>query len=76
MVAFFGVAFVLSANIRAVNPRVVLAGFALQLTLAALIIHAAVREFFDSAGRIVTLFVGFSKAGAGLSSARWPRMGP
>ncbi len=67
VVAFLGVAFALSANIRAVNPRVVLAGFALQVTLAALIIHARpVRDFFDQAGRIVTLFVGFSKAGAGL----------
>ena len=65
--AFFGVALALSANIRAVNPRVVLAGFALQVTLAALIIHAKpVRDFFDQAGRVVTLFVGFSKAGAGL----------
>jgi concentrative nucleoside transporter, CNT family len=45
----------------------VLAGFALQVTLAALIIHAKpVRDFFDQAGRLVTLFVGFSKAGAGL----------
>jgi CNT family concentrative nucleoside transporter len=65
--AFLGVAFLLSANVRAVNPRVVLAGFALQLTLAALIIHAEpVRAAFDWAGRVVTLFVGFSKAGAGL----------
>jgi CNT family concentrative nucleoside transporter len=67
VVAFLGAALALSANVRAVNPRVVLAGFALQLTLATLIIHnRAVREFFDQAGRVVTLFVGFSKAGAGL----------
>lgn len=67
VVAFFGVAFLLSANIRLVNPRVVLAGFALQLVLAALIIHAEpVRQAFDAAGKLVTLFVGFSKAGAGL----------
>jgi CNT family concentrative nucleoside transporter len=65
--AFLGVAFALSSNLRAVNPRVVLAGFALQLTLATLIIHyEPVRAFFDWAGRMVTLFVGFSKAGAGL----------
>jgi CNT family concentrative nucleoside transporter len=65
--AFLGIAFALSANIRAVNPRVVLAGFAMQLTLASLIIHApVVRSFFDQAGKVVTLFVGFSKAGAGL----------
>ena len=67
VVAFIGFAFLLSANVRAVNPRVVLAGLAMQLTLAALIIHgAAVREFFDRAGQLVALFVGFSKAGAGL----------
>ena len=67
VVAFFGVAFLLSANIRAVNPRVVLAGFGLQVTLAALIIHAEpVREFFNQVGELVKLFVGFSKAGAGL----------
>jgi CNT family concentrative nucleoside transporter len=67
VVAFLAVALLLSANIRAVNPRVVLAGFALQVTLAALIIHAEpVRKAFDKAGEVVTLFVGFSKAGAGL----------
>jgi CNT family concentrative nucleoside transporter len=67
VVAFVGFAFVLSRNLRAVNPRVVAAGFGLQLTLAALIIHAEpVRRAFDEAGRLVALFVGFSTAGAGL----------
>ncbi len=67
VVAFITMAFALSANIRGINPRVVLAGFAMQLTLAALIIHAPlVRGFFDEAGQLVTAFVGFSKAGAGL----------
>lgn len=67
VVGFLGMVFLLSANIRAVNPRVVLAGFCLQITLATLIIHAApVRAFFDHLGKLVTLFVGFSKAGAGL----------
>jgi CNT family concentrative nucleoside transporter len=65
--AFLGLVFALSANLRAVNPRVVLAGVGLQFVLAALIIHAEpVRAAFDLAGRVVTLFVGFSKAGAGL----------
>lgn len=65
--AFLGTAFVFSSNMRAVNPRVVLAGVALQLALAALVIHAEpVRAFFDWLGKIVSLFVGFSKAGAGL----------
>ncbi len=65
--AFLGAVFLLSANVRAVNPRVVLAGFALQVALAALVIHAEpVRAAFDAAGKVVTLFVGFSKAGAGL----------
>lgn len=67
VLAFVGLAFVLSKNLRAVNPRVVLAGFGLQATLAALIIHAEpVRRAFDEAGQLVTLFVGFSTAGAGL----------
>src|SRR3954451_17176237 len=51
VVAFLGVAFLLSANIRAVTPRVVLAGFCLQIILATPIIHAApVRAFFDQLG--------------------------
>jgi CNT family concentrative nucleoside transporter len=67
IVAFIGVAFLFSSNMRAVNPRVVLAGVALQLVLASLVIHAEpVRAFFDWLGKLVSLFVGFSQAGAGL----------
>jgi concentrative nucleoside transporter, CNT family len=65
--AFLAVAFLFSSNVRAVNPRVVLAGIALQLVLAGLVIHAEpVRALFDSAGKLVSLVVGFSQAGAGL----------
>ncbi len=65
--AFLGVAAVFSANLRAVNPRVVAAGFGLQLVFAALILQVdAVRRGFAWAGDAVTMFVGFSKAGAGL----------
>lgn len=65
--AFLSVAFLFSSNIRSVNARVVLAGIALQLVLATLVIHVEpVREFFNWLGRMVALFVGFSKSGAGL----------
>src|SRR6266540_2405400 len=65
--AFIAVAFLFSSNIRAVNPRVVLAGLMLQLVLATLVIHVEpVRAMFDGLGKLVALFVGFSKAGAGL----------
>jgi CNT family concentrative nucleoside transporter len=64
---FLAFALLLSSNVRAVNPRVVIAGFALQLVLAALVIHAEpVRHFFDWLGKVVTLFVEFSRSGAGL----------
>lgn len=84
VVAFIAVALALSANIRGINPRVVLAGFGLQITLAALIIHAdPVRAAFDRAGDLVTKFVGFSSAGAGMvfgplasPEAMTPRFGP
>ncbi|MBN9117560.1 MAG: hypothetical protein J0I06_00025, partial [Planctomycetes bacterium] len=67
MVRFLLLTCLLSANLRAVNARVVCAGFALQLALAALVIHAdPVRKAFEAAGDLVKLFVGFSRAGAGL----------
>lgn len=67
VVAFLLLALALSRHLRAVNPRVVLAGFGLQLLLAVLVIHVEpVRQGFDWAGRQVTLFVGFSTEGAGL----------
>jgi CNT family concentrative nucleoside transporter len=67
VVAFLGIALACSWNLRAINPRVVIAGFALQLLLAALILRVdVVREVFDAAGRAVAQFIQFSMAGAGL----------
>jgi CNT family concentrative nucleoside transporter len=67
VVAFLAFAFLLSANVRAVNARVVLSGLLLQVALAALIIHVEpVRNAFAQAGELVKTSVGFSRAGAGL----------
>jgi concentrative nucleoside transporter, CNT family len=67
VVAFLGVALLCSWNLRAVNPRVVLAGFGLQLLLAGLILNVEpVYRGFQAAGQAVSRFVEFSMAGAGL----------
>ncbi len=65
--AFLAVAFVCSANLRAVNPRVVLAGIFLQVVFAVLILRVdVVRDAFNHAGEAVRTLIGYSLAGAGL----------
>jgi len=67
VVAFLMLAVACSRNIRAINSRVVLAGFALQLIFALLITQVEeVKAGFDAAGRFVTRVVGYSQAGAGM----------
>ena len=65
VVAFVLVACLFSANLRAVNWRTVGAGFALQLTLAALILRVpAVFEFFSVVGDGIQKFIDFTNEGA------------
>ncbi|MGL4423851.1 MAG: NupC/NupG family nucleoside CNT transporter [Gemmataceae bacterium] len=65
--AFLGLALSASANLRAINPRVVAAGVFLQVLFAVLILKVDfIRSFFDWLGDIFTRFVGYSNAGAGM----------
>jgi CNT family concentrative nucleoside transporter len=65
--AFIGLAAACSANVRAINPRVVLAGFALQMVFALLITQVAVvQQGFQRAGEVVSKVVGYSQEAGGL----------
>lgn len=67
VIAFLSLAVACSRNIRAINPRVVAAGFLLQLTFALLITQLdQVKAGFEAAGAFVTRVVNYSQAGAGL----------
>lgn len=63
--AFIALAFACSANLRAINLRVVLAGMAMQVILALLILRVdAVHDFFRAIGEMVKQLVEYSRAGA------------
>ena len=70
IVAFLAVAGACSAQLRAVNLRLVLSGLALQLGLAVLILKVQVagvrpgREFFAAVAAVATRFLEFSSAGS------------
>lgn len=67
VVGFLALAVACSQNIRAINPRVVLAGSLLQLTFALLITQIPlVKSGFEAVGALVTRVVDYSQAGAGL----------
>ncbi|MBI1915311.1 MAG: Na+ dependent nucleoside transporter domain protein [Planctomycetes bacterium] len=65
ILCFIGLAAMCSANLRAVNPRTLVWGFALQLALALFVTQV---EFgykaFESAGQVVKKFLEFSAEGA------------
>src|SRR5262245_2792479 len=65
VVAFFALAAVFSANLRAVNWRTIGWGVALQLLLAVLVLRVGVvAEGFRAAGRVADRFLQFSDKGA------------
>ncbi len=65
VVGFVGVAGLFSANLRAVDRRTVLAGIALQFTLAVLILRVPpVYRFFVEVGQAIQKFIDFTNAGA------------
>jgi CNT family concentrative nucleoside transporter len=65
VVAFIGVACVFSANLRAVNWRLVGAGLGLQLVLALLILRVpAVYAAFAEVGAVIQKFIDFTNEGA------------
>lgn len=67
ILAFIGLAVGCSANIRAINPRVVLAGLGLQLVFAVLITRVpVVQRGFQRAGEVVAKLVGYSQEAGGL----------
>ena len=70
VVAFLSVAGACSAQLRAVNLRLVVSGFALQLSLAVLILKVQVdgvrpgHEFFAAMATVATRFLEFTSAGS------------
>ena len=70
VVAFLSVAGACSAQLRAVNLRLVVSGFALQLSLAVLILKVQVdgvrpgHEFFAALATVATRFLEFTSAGS------------
>jgi concentrative nucleoside transporter, CNT family len=65
VVCFLGIAAFFSTNLRALNPRTVITGILLQVTLAFLVLRVGpVREVFQWMGEVAKLFLGFSYAGA------------
>lgn len=65
VLAFLSLAAICSTNLRAVNPRVILAGMFLQVLFAVLILRVdEVREFFNAAGEAVSRLISYSRAAA------------
>jgi concentrative nucleoside transporter, CNT family len=65
VLCFIGIAAMCSANLRAVNPRTLAWGFALQLALALLVTQSQTGyRAFESAGQVVKKFLEFSLEGA------------
>jgi CNT family concentrative nucleoside transporter len=65
VICFLGIVAALSANLRAVNWRTILWGFALQILLALLVIKwEPGYRFFDAIGTVVKKFLEFTNAGS------------
>jgi CNT family concentrative nucleoside transporter len=65
VICFIGVAALCSTNLRQVNGRVLVAGLALQILLAAVILkNPVVYRGFEAVGDVITRFLGFSQQGA------------
>ncbi len=65
MLCFIGIVAMCSANLRAVNPRTLAWGFALQLALALFVTQVPFGfKAFESAGQVVKKFLEFSQEGA------------
>jgi len=67
LVAIFAIAWAVSENRRAVRPQVVLVGIALQLVIAAVVLHVpAVRGAFAALNGLVLALQSATEAGTGL----------
>ena len=67
MICFLGLAALASSNLRAVNPRTLAWGFALQLGLAPFVTRLEFgRRVFQAAGGAVKKFLEFSAEGSNL----------